>query len=1312
MSELDSPRMAGVACKVCDLENAEGARFCSACGAALSAEKDGDALVGTQVAGKFRIEKLLGNGAMGRVYKATHIALDRGVALKVMHDHLARSSDFAIRFVREARAASKLDHPNSIRVLDFGRTDASEGNLLYLVMELFIGSDLYGLLRDEGPLEINRCGKIVAQVLSALEDAHHMGLVHRDIKPENVLVGKKNDGDIAKICDFGIAKVARDEGPKLSQAGNMIGTPLYMSPEAAMGKDCDARADLYSVGIMLYEMMTGSRPFDAPSPLEVARMQVEQAPQPPSQRAPERNIPPAIERVILKSIAKAPESRWQSAREFREALDSAMGGSNVQAQAIATVPCKACGTQVATNSRFCPSCGAATGGAQTQRRAPVQTPANNSFAGLSGMLPDRLLGDLRRAQSEAATERRTLSVLTIELIGSDDAGDPEELAGRIADRYELVMRVLAPYQVTLQGAGGTRVTALFGVDAAAEESETLVAKAVDAAFAVRREASGARWFRAAVASGVFLLNQGNALGAATQTAGRNVEMAKPGEVLVDESIKGRVGEGFTTMPARGGLHVVREDVAQQLVSASMRPFVGREAELDLIVGAAREAFEHGRGQVVAIRGEAGVGKTALIREATKRLADAKVRWYRVACRPTGATQLGVFRDLVLVYTGVGRGASPDVVRTLTGERGSLAGLGLGQADQQQLVGMLIGKGGQASSTSFGSLTGMGLRTSTNSFNPTEPPPEVVAREGSAAIRNFINSALRKGDIGIIIEDLQWIDPASAALLAQLAAAIAKRPSMLILSARAGIWSDWNAPHFKRVNLGPLNSEPATRLLQSMLPEGEVPPQVAQPILQRAGGNPLFLESIVEALRAAGALTVDSGRYVLAEGAKLVAEGLRGLVEARLRALDADGQRTLLLASVAGNEIDLSDLQALAGIEIDVEGAVRVLLERGLLEERARTEAGARKVGFANDGVREVLYDTIPLAERKQLHAALAERWEAIRAATKTDPVPLEELARHWELAGEIGPATARLQDAAAELLARGEAKAAASLLKRASNNLSALDPASGARLVITFADALSQIGDVQGVDAALAMLDALQLDPKERPGLDARADRVRGAGNRRAGRPGVAAQYLQRALDTSLAARDADLACDLYLELTTALEEANETQKALGTALTGLEMASKLAENVQRGTTIGASEGAIRLRLANLLNAIGRLYLRRDDAVRAADYFRGSLAQAEKVQDAAAAARALANLAHIAAKRDDFRAASAESTRALRLAHEAGDRMAQARIHVNLGHYLARLGRREEAEESYRAAQTLAEAIGWNEGVAVAHQALEAVARV
>jgi serine/threonine protein kinase/tetratricopeptide (TPR) repeat protein len=1312
-------RVAGLTCRVCDLENAGGARFCSACGAALVAEQHGDALVGKTIAGKFRIEKLLGNGAMGRVYQATHVALDRGVAIKVMHDHLARSSEFATRFVREARAASKLDHPNSIRVLDFGRTDAGEGQLLYLVMELFVGSDLYGLLRDEGPLEIARAGKIVGQVLSALEDAHAIRLIHRDLKPENVLVGKRPDGtELAKLCDFGIAKVAQEEGPKLSQAGSMIGTPLYMSPEAACGRDADARSDLYSVAVMLYEVMTGSRPFDAASPLEVARLQVEEQPEPPTRRAPERNLPPALERVILRGLAKAPNDRWQSAREFREALESALGAGNVIAERVATMPCRGCGTAMPTTSRFCPSCGTPAAAARMPV-APTSAPKITSkldegaFSSLAGVLPDRLLGDLRRAQAEARSERRTLAVLAVDLIGIEDAGDPEELAGRIGDRFELARRVLERFGALVQGAGGTRLTAMLGVDARPDEVEGLVPRAVEAAFAVRRECGNARWFRGAIASGIFLVTDGpsgpNVLGAAAQKAAQHLELARPGEIVVDETLRARVGDGYATTPGRGGLHVVREDTALVAQGGSFRPVVGRDADVEIVVQATRTAME-GRGQVVAIRGEAGIGKTTLVREATSRMKDLPIRWYRVACRPTGSTSLSAFRDLILTYTGIGRGAAPDVVRSsLGGDRGSLAGMGLAAADQQQIVGLLLGgalgaRPGSSSSGSGPSVAGDPRLSIRPSATAIAASPEVVAREGAAAVRNFLAAALRKGRVGFIVEDVQWIDAASAALLAQLASAIAKSSAVLILTARAGIWSDWNAPHFQRIQLGPLAAKAATKLLESMLHEAEVPPSVAQSILQRAGGNPLVLESIVEALRAASALRVEGGHWVLDADAKVVAEGLRGLVEARLRALEPDAQRALLLASIAGSEIDLGDLGALVGPDVDVETATRVLVGRGLLEERAKSDAGVRRVGFANEGIREVLYDMVSPTERKSLHASLAERWEAIRAATKLAPVPLEEMARHWELAGEPGPAAARLEDAAAGAASRGEFKLATTLLRRAVPHLSAVDAQTAARILVALAEAHAQSGEVQGVEQVLAVLPNVALDERGRAIAQAKGERARATANRRAGRPGDAATMLQTALDRAIAAKDHDLVCDLYLDLSAALEEANETQKALQAALTGVDAAAKLADRAGP-----QEETALRTRLASYLNAIGRLYLRRDDALRATDYFRGSLAQAEKVSDAAAAARALANLGNIAARRDDFRAASAESTRALRLAQQAGDRMAQARIHVNLGHYLARLGRLAEAEESYRAAQALAEAIGWSEGVAAAHQALASV---
>ncbi len=1298
---------------MCDLENAEGAQFCSACGAALAAEPTSDALLGKTIAGKFRVERLLGNGAMGRVYQATHVALERGVALKVMHDHLARSGEFATRFVREARAASKLDHPNSIRVLDFGRTDASEGQLLYLVMELFVGPDLYRLLRDEGPLELARGGRIVAQILSALEDAHAIQLIHRDLKPENVLVGRRPDGtEIAKLCDFGIAKVAQEEGPKLSQAGSMIGTPLYMSPEAACGRETDARSDLYSIAVMLYELATGTRPFDAPSPLEVARLHVEQPPEPPSRRAPERNVGPALERVILRGLAKAPNDRWQSAREFREAIESAVGASSATADRVSTAPCRACGEAVPTTSRFCPSCGAATslaptaGSARGSLRPP---PAGAAFSSLAGVLPDRLLGDLRRAQGEASSERRALSVLVIELIGQDDAGDPEELAGRIGDRFELARRVLEPLGAHLQGVGGTRLTALFGIEASADEVEQLVHRALEAAFAVRREAGMARWLRASIASGIFLVTEGpagpNVLGAAAQKASQLLELARAGEIVIEESLRARVGEGFTTSPGRGGALVAREDTALVAIGGSVRAVIGREAEIDVIVQAARAASQ-GRGQVVAIRGDGGIGKTALVREATSRVKDLAIRWHRVACRPNGASSLAAFRDLILTYTGIGRGAAPEQVRASLGGGGTLAGMGLAAADEQQLAGLLLG--GPSGVRSEGSnplgAASSTVRPKSGFAQGAAPTPEVAAREGTAAVRNFLSAALRRGRVGFIVEDLQWIDPASAALLAQLASAVAKSSAVLILTARAGIWSDWSAPHFQRIQLGPLGAESAKRLLDAMLPEAEVTPTVARSILQRASGNPLFLESIVEALRAAGALRVEGSRWALDAESKVVAEGLRGLVEARLRALDPDTQRVLLLSAIAGSEVDLGDLGALAGSELDVEPATRLLVGRGLLEERARTDAGLRRVGFANEGIREVLYDMVSPAERKALHATLAERWEAIRAATKSAPVPLEEMARHWELAGEKGPAAARLEDAAAAASTRGEFKLATTLLRRAAQHLGALDAQSAARVVVSLAEAHAEIGELAGVEQAAAVLEQLALDDRARAIALARTERARATANRRGGRAADAVLLLERAIERAGSARDAELACELYLDLSGALEEANETQKALQAALTGVDMAAKLADRA-----LAKNERPLRLRLASYLNAIGRLYLRRDDAVRATDYFRGSLAQAERIGDSATAARALANLGNIAARRDDFRAASAESMRALSLARQAGDRMAQARIHVNLGHYLVRLGKIDEAEESYRAGQALAEAIGWSEGVATAHQALAAV---
>ncbi|HEY6462756.1 MAG TPA: protein kinase, partial [Polyangiaceae bacterium] len=238
-------------------------------GSSQTAERRTAALLGRVVAGKFRIESFVGGGAMGAVYRARQVALDKDVAIKILHGEHTGDETYALRFQREARAASRLDHPNSVRVLDFGR---EPDGLLYIAMEFLDGRDLFHVIRQDWPLPVVRTADVLGQALAALAVAHDMGIVHRDLKPENImmLTGTDDEGrprDVVKVCDFGIAKFteARETaaGQKLTSQGIVVGTPEYMSPEQGKGEALDARSDLYAMGVILYQMLTGRVPFEA-----------------------------------------------------------------------------------------------------------------------------------------------------------------------------------------------------------------------------------------------------------------------------------------------------------------------------------------------------------------------------------------------------------------------------------------------------------------------------------------------------------------------------------------------------------------------------------------------------------------------------------------------------------------------------------------------------------------------------------------------------------------------------------------------------------------------------------------------------------------------------------------------------------------------------------------------------------------------------------------------------------------------------------------------------------------------------------------
>ncbi len=282
-----------------------------------------DDLIGKEILGQFRILERIGKGGMGEVFKAEQPAMDRMVAIKILHEKLASRQDLLSRFRREARAMSRLSHPNTVRVFLYGQLEETEQ--LYIAMEYLDGADLAHLTRRDGPMEVTRAAKIMIQVLGALEEAHGVGIVHRDLKPENILLTTQGGiPDFPKVLDFGLAKIKeqrmRPGSLVLTREGMIFGTPEFMSPEQARGETLDARSDIYSLGVIFYEMLTAKLPFPRSKPMEYIAHHIKSPPFKVTQRRPELNLPAILDPIMDKALEKNRDDRYSSAKEFAQAL--------------------------------------------------------------------------------------------------------------------------------------------------------------------------------------------------------------------------------------------------------------------------------------------------------------------------------------------------------------------------------------------------------------------------------------------------------------------------------------------------------------------------------------------------------------------------------------------------------------------------------------------------------------------------------------------------------------------------------------------------------------------------------------------------------------------------------------------------------------------------------------------------------------------------------------------------------------------------------------------------------------------------------
>jgi eukaryotic-like serine/threonine-protein kinase len=325
---------------MCKREFPDGMVFCPFDGVALE-HPDGDLLIGRTLDGKYRLEAKLGAGGMGAVYRASHVPSGTMYAVKVLHTALVGDAASVARFRREAETAARVHHANAIAVNDFGVT---ADHINYIVMELFEGESLRDRLRHEGKLRLEEACEVARQLCAALQAMHAEGIVHRDVKPENIFIARTQEAGLSvKILDFGIAKVISESGsfPALTHHGAVVGSPHYLSPEQCNGDDLDSRSDVYSLGVVLYEMLTGVVPFTAATPVAVALMHANTAAPPLRVRNP--LVPQAVEAVVLRALSKKREDRQDGAARVAQELEravrlSAGSGSAARLEGPPTLP--------------------------------------------------------------------------------------------------------------------------------------------------------------------------------------------------------------------------------------------------------------------------------------------------------------------------------------------------------------------------------------------------------------------------------------------------------------------------------------------------------------------------------------------------------------------------------------------------------------------------------------------------------------------------------------------------------------------------------------------------------------------------------------------------------------------------------------------------------------------------------------------------------------------------------------------------------------------------------------------------------------
>lgn len=1252
--------------------------------------------------GRYEIRSELGIGGMGEVYLAHDTQLDRAIALKVLPIDVASNQQRMRRFTQEARAAAALSHPNIAHIYEIGETAGTR----FIAMEYVEGQTLYQHLQNSR-MQLSHILDVAIQIASALAAAHAAGIIHRDIKPENIIV--RHDGYI-KVLDFGLAKLTEHQltGVDVNAAtqplfrtepGIVIGTVIYMSPEQARGLEVDVRTDVWSLGVVLYQMIAGRLPFEGGTPSDVIALILQKEPLPLVTYAPEASS--ELEQIVMKALAKGREERYQSAldllvdlRRLKRRLDFEIERDTFTLTGDTT-----------THAR----------GKSSQQTWDTSQPY------------------------PSAEQRKQVTVLFADVSGFTamvDALDAEEINDMMKALWQRLDSLVTQHGGVIHKYMGDAMMALWGSEVTHEDDAerairaALMMQAEVSAFAAENlpprpgsesdEQTNSRLMRIGINTGPVMLSTAGgkgdftAIGSAVNVSSRLEQAAPVGSILISHDTYRHVRGVFEVhelklTSAQGKAELIEAYVVERAKPRAFRlgtrgvegvetRMIGRQAELERLLDSLQTVIEDRELHAMTVIGDAGLGKSRLLYEFRNEveLLPQLVRvFYGRASETMKGLPYSFIRDILSFRFEI-QDSDQAAMACDKLEQGITASSGMSDAIiHAHFIGHLIGFDFSASPYLKGIL---------------DDAKQIRDRAFHYAVQ-FFTSVARDAPVILYLEDLHWADDGSLDFVDYLVRMCRSIPMLVLCLARPTLlerrphWGEGVASHM-RLGLQPLSKKESRQLVEEILRHAETIPQALRElVVSEAEGNPFYVEEMIKMLidqkvirPGSDSWRVDASRLIEVR----VPPTLTGVLQARLDGLSAWEKMVLQRASVVGREFWDSAVEQLGTRndqpqDNEVKGNVQETLERLRRKEliyrrEISSFAGTNEYIFKHTLLRDVTYEGVLKRDRRWYHKAIAD-WLIEHSGERVNEYA-GTIAEHLELAKEsgraadwYGRAAGQARESYAPEMAVGYYRKALEFFSLVTDRDSPCSALSAQR--VEWYEGLGEVLWMQAryseaLEAYAAMLAVAEADKENVAQARAWNGLALVQGNQ-----GDNHAMLESAKRAEAIARTADGSVQATTELASALIRQSWSFHRLGDAAAMMALGEQA---LSLSTELG--EGARRER-ARSLQSLGVAYQMLGRFEQASSYIEQALALFRELGDRRLVANMLNSLGETTRLRGDYLVAFNRYREALTIAQEIGDRAEQMAYLGNLGAARTGMGDHKAAEADLHRVIQMAGAAGY-----------------